>query len=111
MGTTTLERFLHLSIRFPDRTMLEGHFASMENMHRVHSFVKENLRVPDMPFYLYTTPPRQILKIDSTPLRDLQFVPAVLIHFGCEGADLYPVCLSRVLSPLRVSVSFVAANN
>ncbi|KRT82906.1 Ubiquitin [Oryctes borbonicus] len=70
-----------IRVQFPDRTVLQGTFSTADEIRTVISFVREYLENQDIDFYLYTTPPKQILCEDSR-LIEVGCVPGALLHFG-----------------------------
>jgi tether containing UBX domain for GLUT4 len=71
----------YIRVRFPDRTELQGTFLPTEQTTDVMEFVREALREPNLPFYLYTTPPPTKLS-DTKNIRDQSFLPAAQVFFG-----------------------------
>ncbi|XP_075205841.1 tether containing UBX domain for GLUT4 isoform X1 [Anomaloglossus baeobatrachus] len=78
-----LERYpkVVLRILFPDRYVLQGFFRVSETVGAVREFVANHLDEPEIPFYLFITPPRTELD-DSLTLFQAQLFPAAVIHFG-----------------------------
>ncbi|XP_044759451.1 tether containing UBX domain for GLUT4 [Coccinella septempunctata] len=72
-----------IRILFPDRVILQGVFAPKDSIKTVSEFVKEHLAVANIPFYLYTTPPKYILPEDKM-LLEVDCVPVALLHFGLD---------------------------
>eukprot|EP01122_Echinamoeba_exundans_P007040 TRINITY_DN2084_c0_g2_i3.p2 TRINITY_DN2084_c0_g2~~TRINITY_DN2084_c0_g2_i3.p2 ORF type:complete len:463 (-),score=138.86 TRINITY_DN2084_c0_g2_i3:2739-4127(-) len=70
-----------IRVRFPDRLELQGTFYPQEKTSHILQFVRDCLVQPDMPFYLYTTPPITRLS-DTDNIRDQGLLPASLVHFG-----------------------------
>ncbi|GJQ70818.1 hypothetical protein Trydic_g745 [Trypoxylus dichotomus] len=70
-----------IRVQFPDRTVLQGTFSTVDEVRTVVNFVREYLENQDLNFYLYTTPPKQILSEDSR-LIEVGCVPGALLHFG-----------------------------
>ncbi|KAG0585035.1 hypothetical protein KC19_3G252500 [Ceratodon purpureus] len=71
-----------IRVHFPDGFVLEATFKSMETISDIMELVRKAITRPDLPFYLYTTPPKK-------PLRDLQqnminasFCPGANVHFS-----------------------------
>ena len=71
-------------IHFPDRHVLQGFFRPLETISALREFVRSNLQDPKVGFYLYTTPPRCVLKDDKQSLFDAKLFPAAVVHFGSE---------------------------
>lgn len=68
-----------VKIRFPDGFVLEGSFSIKETMKQVYDFVRHYIIHPK-DFYLFTTPPREIVKESQESLR--KFMPAVIFQFS-----------------------------
>lgn len=73
-----------LRIKFPDRTVLQGTFAPLEPISAVEKFVSDYLENPKLSFYLYTTPPKRILKSEDR-LVDCDCVPCCILYLGLNG--------------------------
>ncbi|XP_022091485.1 tether containing UBX domain for GLUT4-like [Acanthaster planci] len=77
-------------VHFPDRYILQGFFRPLELVKALGDFVRDHLQDPQTAFYLYTTPPRRILKDNSLSLFKAELFPAAVVHFGSEmGRDHY----------------------
>ncbi|XP_058825136.1 tether containing UBX domain for GLUT4 [Topomyia yanbarensis] len=72
-----------IRVQFPDRYVLQGIFKPHESVSDVMTFVRDNLDDSTVDFYLYTTPPKELLSTENT-LVEAKCVPQVLLHFGCE---------------------------
>ncbi|XP_046572870.1 tether containing UBX domain for GLUT4-like [Haliotis rubra] len=75
-----------IRVQFPDKLVLQGMFRPRETVFAVQKFVKEHLQDKTTPFYLYTTPPKSVLKDRSSTLIEAHLVPATRIYFGCDVA-------------------------
>jgi len=73
-----------IRIRFPDRTILEGTFHPLNKIRDVEDYVRQNLLMNDLPFYLYISPPVQKFTDLNATLRHYNLVPASLINFGLK---------------------------
>uniref|UniRef100_A0A6B2LBB3 UBX domain-containing protein n=1 Tax=Arcella intermedia TaxID=1963864 RepID=A0A6B2LBB3_9EUKA len=74
----------YIRVKFPDRVEVQAVFNPLEKPSDVYQFVEECLSAANkaVPFHLYTVPPKMIIEKSSNKnLRDLGFVPAVLMHF------------------------------
>uniref|UniRef100_A0A6J0VB39 Tether containing UBX domain for GLUT4 isoform X1 n=2 Tax=Pogona vitticeps TaxID=103695 RepID=A0A6J0VB39_9SAUR len=78
-----------LRIYFPDRHILQGFFDPSETVGALKVFVKSHLADPEMPFYLFITPPRSILNDDSLTLFQANLFPAAVVYFGSEKHNDY----------------------
>ncbi|XP_075702341.1 tether containing UBX domain for GLUT4 isoform X2 [Rhinoderma darwinii] len=81
-----LERYPKVVLRvlFPDRHILQGFFRASETIGAVREFVSSHLEEPEIPFYLFITPPRTELNEDSLTLYQAQLFPAAVLHFGSQ---------------------------
>ncbi|XP_075436107.1 LOW QUALITY PROTEIN: tether containing UBX domain for GLUT4 [Ascaphus truei] len=81
-----LERYpkVVLRILFPDRYVLQGFFRPTERVGAVREFVRSHLSDPELPFYLFITPPRTELTENSQTLFQANLFPAAVLHFGSE---------------------------
>ncbi|KAG9473592.1 hypothetical protein GDO78_004079 [Eleutherodactylus coqui] len=79
-----LERYPKVVLRifFPDRHILQGFFRVTETIGAMREFVSKHLEEPEIPFYLFITPPRTELKDDTLTLFQAQLFPAAVVHFG-----------------------------
>ncbi|KAL4239835.1 Tether containing UBX domain for GLUT4 [Mactra antiquata] len=73
-----------MRIQFQDKHVLQGLFRPRETVFALKKFVKENLEDKDTPFYLYTSPPKNVLKDDAQTLIEARLVPATVVYFGSE---------------------------
>lgn len=73
-----------IRVQFPDRSVLQGLFRPREPVSALQSFVQENLENKDDKFYLYTAPPKEILKDGQASLARSKLAPAALVYYGCE---------------------------
>ncbi|XP_072028041.1 tether containing UBX domain for GLUT4-like [Amphiura filiformis] len=61
-------------IHFPDKLILQGFFRPQEKVEAVSEFVKSHLGDSSDKFYLYTTPPKTVLKDQNRPCMLLNYV-------------------------------------
>ncbi|XP_030151173.1 tether containing UBX domain for GLUT4 isoform X8 [Lynx canadensis] len=99
-----LERYPKVVLRvlFPDRYILQGFFRPNETVGDLRDFVRSHLGNPELPFYLFITPPKTILDDHRLTLFQADLFPAALVHFGAEeptGLFLEPRLLERTVSP------------
>lgn len=97
-----------LRISFPaDGLLIQATFAPADSVKTVINFVKNYLREPGQEFYLYTTPPKQLLSPQDTLIQK-QLVPAALIHFGQSDANkavLKPQLRSQITSSYAIAMA------
>ncbi|XP_046995086.1 tether containing UBX domain for GLUT4 [Schistocerca americana] len=92
-----------IRIYFPDQLVLQGTFAPHETVSTVAQFVRGFLCDPELQFYLFTAPPKQVLS-DDLHLVEAGLIPSAVIHFGSEkpagdGSYLKPDIMNRLTSP------------
>ncbi|XP_064595711.1 tether containing UBX domain for GLUT4-like [Liolophura sinensis] len=73
-----------IRIQFPDKWILQALFRPRETVFAVQKFVKEHLEDKSIPFHLYTSPPKQVLKDITKNLLEAKLVPATVIYFSSE---------------------------
>ncbi|KAF0699409.1 Aste57867_10017 [Aphanomyces stellatus] len=72
-----------LRIRFPDQVVLQATFHPNETIAAVVKLLHESLNDDVPAFYLYVTPPKQTLNLESTStLTQLNLVPAALVYLA-----------------------------
>ncbi|XP_064636841.1 tether containing UBX domain for GLUT4-like isoform X2 [Lineus longissimus] len=71
-----------IRVQFPDKMVLQGLFRPKETVYTVEKFVKEYLEDKSTPFYLYTAPPKCVLKDNSSTLIEAKLAPASVVYFG-----------------------------
>lgn len=80
-----------LRICFPgDKLVIQATFQPQETVSVVIQFLSQFLVDPNLGFYLYTTPPKQVLKPSDT-LLEKKLVPAAMVHFGQASSISSPV--------------------
>lgn len=73
-----------IRVRFPDNHTLEVNFHPSETMQSLVDFLKGVLSRPDLPFYLYTTPPKKIIKDMSQDFFSASFIPGAIVYFSYD---------------------------
>ncbi|XP_054366612.1 tether containing UBX domain for GLUT4 isoform X2 [Mirounga angustirostris] len=104
-----LERYPKVVLRvlFPDRYILQGFFRPNETVGDLRDFVRSHLGNPELPFYLFITPPKSVLDDPTLTLFQANLFPAALVHFGAEeltGLFLEPRLLEHTVSPSAADV-------
>lgn len=75
-------KIIQIRIRLPDQTHLEAQFKSTETIGDVISFVESSLSQPDLPFRLFTNPPKLFYTdLDATLVKTCKFSPRTLLFF------------------------------
>lgn len=104
----------YIRVRFPDRLELQGTFYPQEGTSHISQFVRDALVQPDLPFYLYTTPPMTRLS-ESENIRDQGFLPASMVHFGlplgvtAQSPLIKPEYLKDIQEKLPPSMTITSA--
>lgn len=73
-----------IRVRFPDNHTLEASFHPSETIQSLVDLIKKVLANPEVPFYLYTTPPKKQLKDTSQNFFAAGFVPGAIVYFACD---------------------------
>ncbi|XP_028554174.1 plant UBX domain-containing protein 1 isoform X2 [Dendrobium catenatum] len=73
-----------IRFRFPDNYILEAKFQPSEKIQELVDLLKKVLARPDLPFYLYTTPPKEQIKDFSKDFYSAGFAPGAIIYFSYD---------------------------
>lgn len=92
-----------IRIRFPDNHTLEATFHPSETIQCLIDLLKRVVANPDVPFYLYTTPPKKQIKDFSQDFYSAGFVPGAIVYFANdqpkdEGASSTSYLKEEILS-------------
>nr|XP_043607213.1 plant UBX domain-containing protein 1-like [Erigeron canadensis] len=71
-----------IRVRFPDNHTLEATFHPSETMQSLADLLKKVVAQPDIPFYIYTTPPKKQIKDMSQDLYSAGFAPGAIVYFS-----------------------------
>ncbi|KAJ4761898.1 Plant UBX domain-containing protein 1 [Rhynchospora pubera] len=71
-------------VRFPDNYILEANFKPSEKIQDLVDLLLKVIARPDIPFYLYTTPPKERLKDTSKDFYTASFVPGANVYFSYD---------------------------
>lgn len=71
-------------VRFPDGYILEADFLPSERIHNLVELLMKVLARPDLPFYIYTVPPKRRILDTSQDFYTAGFVPGANIHFSYD---------------------------
>ncbi|VVB04197.1 unnamed protein product [Arabis nemorensis] len=98
-----------IRIRFPDNHTFEATFHPSEKIHCLIDLLKRVVAHPDIPFYLYTTPPKKQIKDFSQDFYTAGFIPGAIVYFANElpkddGASPTPYLSEEILSLKGVEV-------
>lgn len=73
-----------IRIRFPDGHTLEATFHPSEHLESIFDLLKRVLARPELPHYLYTTPPKKQIKDTSQDFFAAGFIPGAIVHFSYD---------------------------
>ncbi|KAJ3675452.1 hypothetical protein LUZ60_004494 [Juncus effusus] len=73
-----------IRVRFPDNYILEAKFKPSEKIQDLIDLLKKVIARPDLPFYLYTTPPKERLKDNSKDFYSAGFAPGAIVYFSYD---------------------------
>ncbi|KAG9446361.1 hypothetical protein H6P81_012489 [Aristolochia fimbriata] len=76
-----------IRVRFPDNHTLEVKFHPSETIQCLIDLLRKVVGQPDLPFYLYTTPPKKQLKDTSLDFYTAGFVPGAIVYFSYETQE------------------------
>ncbi|XP_078480981.1 tether containing UBX domain for GLUT4 isoform X2 [Ciona intestinalis] len=69
---------------FPSRHVLQAMFNPLETMKELYAVVEEHV---SQSFYLYTSPPKEILKDKTVTLFEAGFAPAARVYISCDASS------------------------
>ncbi|ESQ32743.1 hypothetical protein EUTSA_v10004822mg [Eutrema salsugineum] len=98
-----------IRVRFPDNHTLEATFHPSEKIQCLIDLLKRVVAHPDIPFYVYTTPPKKQIKDFSQDFYSAGFVPGAIVYFANDqpkddGASTTPYLNEEMLSLKDVEV-------
>ncbi|KAJ4973060.1 hypothetical protein NE237_006234 [Protea cynaroides] len=73
-----------IRVRFPDNCTLEVKFHSSETLQSLIDLLLKVVARPDLPFYIYTTPPKQRIVDLSQDFYSAGFVPGAIVYFSYD---------------------------
>ncbi|GAV85754.1 UBX domain-containing protein [Cephalotus follicularis] len=73
-----------IRIRFPDGHTLEVIFHPSETIQSLVDLLTEAVAQPELPFYIYTTPPKKQIKDMSLDFFSAGFVPGAIVYFAYD---------------------------
>lgn len=71
-----------IRVRFPDNYIFEAKFESSDKVQSLVDLLMKVVARPDLPFNLYTTPPKQLIKDTSKDFYSAGFAPGANIYFS-----------------------------
>ncbi|KEH15810.1 tether containing UBX domain for GLUT4-like protein, partial [Medicago truncatula] len=73
-----------IRVRFPDNHTLEATFHPSETIQSLIDLLKKVIAQPEKPFYLYTTPPKKLVKDISQDFYTVGFCPGAIVYFSYD---------------------------
>jgi tether containing UBX domain for GLUT4 len=73
-----------IRVRFPDNHTLEVNFHSSETVQSLVDILKKVITKPEIPFYLYTTPPKKQIKDMTLDFHSAGFIPGAIVYFAYD---------------------------
>lgn len=73
-----------IRIRFPDNHTLEATFHPSETMQSLVDLLVKTVARPDLPFYIYTVPPKKQIKDMSQDFYSAGFAPGAIVYFSYD---------------------------
>ncbi|XP_050234608.1 plant UBX domain-containing protein 1 [Mercurialis annua] len=71
-----------IRVRFPDNHTLEVEFHPSEKIQNLFDLLMKAVARPEVPFYLYTAPPKKQIKDFSQDFYSAGFVPGAIVYFS-----------------------------
>uniref|UniRef100_A0A803QL91 UBX domain-containing protein n=1 Tax=Cannabis sativa TaxID=3483 RepID=A0A803QL91_CANSA len=73
-----------IRVRFPDNHTLEATFHPSETIQSLVDLLSKVIAKPQLPFYLYTTPPKKQIKDLSQDFYSAGFIPGAIVYFSYD---------------------------
>nr|XP_009416631.1 PREDICTED: plant UBX domain-containing protein 1 [Musa acuminata subsp. malaccensis] len=73
-----------IRVRFPDNYVLEVKFQPAEKIQSLMDLLTKVVARPDLPFYIYTTPPKERIKDTSKDFYSAGFAPGAIVYFSYD---------------------------
>ncbi|CDP16653.1 unnamed protein product [Coffea canephora] len=76
-----------IRVRFPDNYTLEAVFHPTEQIQSLVDLLMKVIIHPEVPFYIYTTPPKKQIKDTSQDFYSAGFLPGAIVYFAYDEAQ------------------------
>ncbi|GAB4847932.1 Plant UBX domain-containing protein 1, variant 2 [Ancistrocladus abbreviatus] len=73
-----------IRVRFPDNNTLEATFHPSESIQSLVDLLKKVVARPELPFYIYTTPPKKQIKDTLQDFYSAGFIPGAIVYFSYD---------------------------
>ncbi|KAF7819466.1 plant UBX domain-containing protein 1 [Senna tora] len=94
-----------IRVRFPDNHTLEATFHPSETIQSLVDLLTKVISKPEQPFYIYTTPPKKLIKDMSQDFYTAGFCPGAIVYFSFDTpkgesvvADMGPFLHEDIMS-------------
>ncbi|XP_022990811.1 plant UBX domain-containing protein 1 [Cucurbita maxima] len=74
-------------VRFPDNHTLEATFHPSETMQALVDLLTKVVAQPELPFYIYTAPPKKQIKDLTQDFYSAGFVPGAIVYFSYDQPE------------------------
>ncbi|XP_060193340.1 plant UBX domain-containing protein 1 isoform X1 [Lycium barbarum] len=78
-----------IRVRFPDNYTLEATFHPSETIQSLLDLLMKVITHPELPFYIYTTPPKKQIKDASQDFYSAGFIPGAIVYFSYNLPKVY----------------------
>ncbi|KAL9686155.1 hypothetical protein QQ045_023610 [Rhodiola kirilowii] len=75
-----------IRVRFPDNITLEATFHPSETFQNLVELLTKVIAHSELPFYLYTTPPKKQIKDLSQDFYSAGFIPGAIVYFSYDAS-------------------------
>ncbi|KAM1483224.1 hypothetical protein TB2_034650 [Malus domestica] len=69
-----------IRVRFPDNRTVEATFHPSDKIQSLLDYMRKVVARPELPFYLFTAPPKQVMRDMSQDFYSAGFVPGAVVH-------------------------------
>ncbi|XP_073007925.1 plant UBX domain-containing protein 1 [Typha latifolia] len=73
-----------IRVLFPDNYILEANFKPSDYIQSLVDLLMKVTARPDLPFYLYTTPPKVLIKDTTQDFYSAGFAPGAIVYFSYD---------------------------
>ncbi|KAI4350565.1 hypothetical protein L6164_005012 [Bauhinia variegata] len=73
-----------IRVRFPDNHTLEAKFHPSETLQSLIDLLVKVIAQPELPFYIYTTPPKKLIKDLTQDFYTASFCPGAIVYFSYD---------------------------
>ncbi|CAL9166332.1 unnamed protein product, partial [Musa hybrid cultivar] len=84
-----------IRVRFPDNYVLEVKFQPAEKIQSLMDLLTKVVARPGLPFYIYTTPPKERIKDTSKDFYSAGFAPGAIVYFSYDWPKEYDNAVAK----------------